>query len=346
MARWRTFRAALPAWLLLGLMFAALYDGFPSARALLKGGALAAVTAASALLVWWGSGRIPWPGRVTWRTYAVHAGLAAFYGLIWTALDLAQASLIAWENRFRFFSFELVIYGIIVYGVAVGLSYAVRAQARARAQELATARLETVASRARLDALRARLNPHFLFNCLHALSPLIRHRPAAAEEAIERLGFILRYVLDEDQESVPLGMEWRFVEDYLAIERLRLGQRLRLALTLDPAAGACQLPPLSIQPLVENAIRHAVAPRVEGGFIGIRAQREGSLVRIVVTDDGPGAMPETVFGGGGLGLRAVGERLEAWSVDGLRGSLSVATAPGRGFAATLLLPAGVEPALA
>jgi sensor histidine kinase YesM len=338
MARWRALQAAFPAWLLLALVFAALYDGFPSPRTFGKGAALALVTGLSAWLIWWASGRVPWPSRVTARVYLVHLGLAVAYGVLWTLLDLGQASLLAWDNRFRFFGLELVIYGMIVYGVGIGLSYAVRSQERARAHALNAARLESLANRARLDALRARLNPHFLYNCLHTLSALVRHQPSAAETAIERLGFILRYVLEQDDQGVSLGAEWRFVKDYLAIEHLRLGDRLRLAVELDDAARDCLVPPLSLQPLVENAVRHAVAPRIEGGRIGIRARVDGNWLRIEVTDDGPGTAPDRVFGGRGVGLQAVRERLEAWTCDGRRGGLSVLTAPGRGFTATVIVP--------
>ena len=339
MPRRRTLEAALPAWLLSTLMFAALYQGFPSTRAFAKGAALAAVTAVSALVLWWASGRIPWPRRVTLGVYAVHLAAAAAYGVLWAGLDLGQASLIAGENRFRYFSLDLVLYGVIIYGLAMGLFYAIRAQQRARTQELAAARLQQVATQARLDALRARLNPHFLYNCLHALAALVRHEPETAERAIERLGAILRYVLDQDREGVTLGAEWRFVEDYLEIERLRLGDRLRVVARLDLEARDCLVPPVSVQPLVENAIRHGIAPRVEGGCVRVRAGIEGDYLRIVVTDDGPGAAAGAAAMGAGLGLRSVRERAEAWTSDGLRGALDVASRPGLGFTATLTLPA-------
>ena len=337
MIAWRTLKAAFPAWLLLALLFAALYDGPPPARALAKGAALATVTALSLLPLWWVSGAIPWPRRVTPRVYAVHLTIAGAYGVAWAMLDLAQASVLAGESRFGFFSRELVLYGAMIYPAAMGLFYAMRAQRRARAQELAAARLQSLATQARLDALRARLNPHFLYNALHALPTLIRHEPEAALQAIERLGAILRYVLDEGRDAVSLGTEWRFVEDYLAIERLRLGERLRVVAELEPPARDCLVPPLSVQPLVENAIRHAIAPRVEGGCVTVRAGLDGAWLRIEVSDDGPGAAPAA--GATGFGLRAVRERAEAWTDDGLRGGLTVSTAPGLGFTATLLLPA-------
>ncbi|HET7425745.1 MAG TPA: histidine kinase [Gemmatimonadales bacterium] len=338
MARWRTVRAALPAWLLLALFFAALYDGLTPSRALLKGAALATVTGLSLVALWWASGWLPWPTRVTLATYLAHVALALGYGVVWTVLDLAQGSLLAGESRFRFFSLALVLYGSAIYVLAMGVFYAIRAHQRIAAQELAAARLERVATEARLDALRARLNPHFLYNALHALGALVRHDPAGAERAVERLGAILRYVLDRDEAGVTLGTEWRFVEDYLAIEQLRLGDRLRIHADLDVEALECLVPPISVQPLVENAIRHGIAPRVEGGCVGVRASVAGDYLRIVVTDDGPGAASSPATSRG-LGLRAVRERAQAWRADGLSGGLEIATAPGRGFTATLTLPA-------
>ena len=339
MNRWRTLTATLPAWLLLALLFAALYDGFPAPRAFAKGGALATVTAASAFVLWWVSGRVPWPARVTLRVYGAHVALAAAYGVLWTLLDLAQASLLAWENRFRFMSVELVLYGMIVYGLAMSLFYAIRAHDRMRANDVATAQLERIAAQARLDALRARVNPHFLYNALHGLSVLVRHDPDAAQDAIERLGRVLRYVLDRGEEGVSLNTEWCFVEDYLAIERLRLGDRLRLTLAIDPAARGCLVPPLSVQPLVENAIRHAIAPRPGGGWVDVRARVEGEYLRVTVRDDGPGASAESLAPGRGLGLDALRERVRAWNAETQAGELAIVTTPGSGFSATLTLPA-------
>jgi sensor histidine kinase YesM len=338
MNRWRTLKAALPAWLLLALVFAALYDSFPAPRAFAKGGALAAVTAASALVLWWLSGRVPWPSRVTLHVYAAHVALAAAYGVLWTILDLAQGSLLAWENRFRFMSVELVLYGMIVYGLAMALFYAIRAHDRVRANELATAQLERVAAQARLDALRARVNPHFLYNALHGLSVLVRHDPDGAQDAIERLGRTLRYVLDRGEEGVSLSTEWCFVEDYLAIERLRLGDRLRLTVDITSEARMCLVPPLSVQPLVENAIRHAIAPRADGGRVDVRARVEGEYLRVTVCDDGPGASAEALVSGRGVGLDALRARVREWSVEAHGGDLAITTAPGLGFSATLTLP--------
>jgi LytS/YehU family sensor histidine kinase len=265
--------------------------------------------------------------------------LAAAYGVFWTVLDLAQASLLAWENRFRFMSVELVLYGMIVYGLAMALFYAIRAHERVRINDLAAAHLERVVAQARLDALRARVNPHFLYNALHGLSALVRHDPDAAQDAIERLGRTLRYVLDRGEEGVSLITEWCFVEDYLAIERLRFGDRFRLTVDIDPSARACLVPPLSVQPLVENAIRHAIAPRAGGGHLDVCARVEGEYLRVTVRDDGPGASPESLAARTGLGLDALRARVQAWSVEGHTGELVIATAPGLGFSATLRVPA-------
>jgi signal transduction histidine kinase len=333
-----TIKSAVLLWLILAAFITAGYEPIPLRWAAVKGLVLSAVTLVSVVPLWWVTARLAWPARLTARFCGLHAVLAMGYGLIWAVLDLAQASLLAGESRFHFFGPLLVAYGGGIYGMAASFCYALRAHQRARAQELAATRLQAAAAQARLEALRARLNPHFLYNSLHALAALVRVEPAAAEPAFERLGSLLRYVLDETGEEVSLDEEWAFVRNYLELERLRLGDRLRVESQLDPDARPWLIPPLTVQPLVENAVRHAVAPRTDGGTVGIRAQVADGGLRITVWDDGPGATLDALRNGRGLGLRAVRERVEGVTANGVRGELHLETRPGAGLAATIFLP--------
>jgi ligand-binding sensor domain-containing protein len=196
----------------------------------------------------------------------------------------------------------------------------------------------TLAAREELRTLRAQLNPHFLFNLLHSLSMLVHEDARSADAAIEHLAAMLRYVLDERTgDEVELAEELAFVDHYLALEALRLGPRLRVSREIDPELIDAPVPPFTLQLLVENAIRHGVARRSEGGRLSLIARRGGArTLELEVRDDGPGATPAAALAGKGLGLRALRQRLTTRYAG--RATLEVETAPGQGFAATLRLP--------
>lgn len=149
------------------------------------------------------------------------------------------------------------------------------------------ARQEALA--AQVQALQARIQPHFLFNSLNTVASLVQEDPRRAEAAVEKLSELLRYTLDASRRAfVPLAEELAAVEGYLEIEALRHGERLKVAVHADPAAADVPVPPLVLQPVVENAVLHGIAPRREGGRLEVYAQRrEGALV-LRVEDDGPG----------------------------------------------------------
>jgi Histidine kinase/Histidine kinase-, DNA gyrase B-, and HSP90-like ATPase len=268
------------------------------------------------------------------RTLARHAVTAVAFSLSWTIvfsglvyLLVRPESLAAFLRRGALWQF---IWGLVIYG---GIAHAARAQQRLHEQERAAANAE-------LQALRAQLNPHFLFNTLHSLTQLAREDPIATQDALERFGALMRYVLEAGRhatDDVPLEDEMGFVRHYLAVERLRLGDRLRVVEDIDPEALELGVPPLLLQPLVENAVRHGLAPRRDGGTIRLIAQaRDGELV-VEIADDGVGAEPEGWRRSGGLGLQSVRRQLEAhWPG---RGHLEISTGPHAGFAVRLRMPA-------
>jgi sensor histidine kinase YesM len=180
-----------------------------------------------------------------------------------------------------------------------------------RETELQEERLRALAAEAELKALKAQINPHFLFNTLNTVAHLIRADPPRAESTVEKLADVFRYALFAmDKELVPLGEELNFVEEYLALEQERFGDRLSIKTSFSPESLRVLVPPLILQPLVENAIRHGQSPR---GDIELEVEtclQDESLV-IAIMDRGPG-WPTSELGGGkgGIGLRNVRERLE------------------------------------
>src|SRR5438094_3383537 len=170
-----------------------------------------------------------------------------------------------------------------------------------RERELEHERARKMALEARLSSLEARLQPHFMFNTLNAISALIEEDPAQAERTVERLAALLRFSLDATERGlVPLAHELKIVADYLEIERTRFGERLSYVLDVAADAAACEVPPLAVQTLVENSVKHAIAPRPQGGRIRVEADVADAQLRVRVWDDGPGFTTAAIRPGHGL----------------------------------------------
>ena len=162
------------------------------------------------------------------------------------------------------------------------------------------------ATAARLAELQSRIRPHFLFNTLNSAIALVRAEPAKAEAVLEDLSELFRHALADPAESVTLGQEVALAQRYLAIEKIRFGERLQVQWSLDPLAESARLPPLLLQPLVENAVMHGVEPSASGAQIKISTQRRGSTVVIKVSNSTPAGVGTR---GHGLALANVRERL-------------------------------------
>jgi len=178
-----------------------------------------------------------------------------------------------------------------------------------RERELRSAQLETELARSQLATLKAQLHPHFLFNTLNAISALVARAPEQAERMIARLSELLRATLETDEARVPLRRELEFVERYLAIERVRFGERLRVETQVDPSVWGAEVPHLILQPLVENAVKHGVARHAAGGRIRITARQEVNRLVLEVHDDGPGAADAAAIEEG-IGISNTRRRLE------------------------------------
>jgi LytS/YehU family sensor histidine kinase len=176
---------------------------------------------------------------------------------------------------------------------------------------------------ARLSSLASRIHPHFLFNTLNSIASLIPSDPKRAEDTVGKLASLLRFSLNGNQSGlVPLNQELKIVRDYLEIERTRFGPRLRFAIDAPATLEEVKVPPLALQTLVENSIKHAVAQRAEGATIHVVGSAEGDRVRLQVIDDGPGFALESITPEHGLGNLL--SRLEL--LFGERGQLSVSRA--------------------
>jgi LytS/YehU family sensor histidine kinase len=232
-----------------------------------------------------------------------------------------------------------VLNDLLIYCTLGGLSYAWHNAAASREQATRAARAEILQARAELEAMRSQLNPHFILNTFHALVGLVRREPEVAEEALERLGDLLRHSLHiqrEGSDEVTLRDEWSFVQAYLDLERLRLGDRLQVTFEAAPITLDCLVPSFALQTLVENAIRHAIAPRAEGGHLAISAEQLNGRLRIQVEDEGAGASAKPAVECQGLGLRLLRERMAAL-YEG-QAALNLRAAAG-GVCAVLELPA-------
>jgi signal transduction histidine kinase len=309
------FAAWLP-FFAIWVLFAMLYAHYSFRAALVASMISMGSASALGIAVWHVCQRWPWPLHLDLKFYFLQVLLASMYSFLWISAvygleslrrgtnplqDLLKSQLLGWQ----------LLTGVWLYGIFAGVSYAVQTRNRLHEKETLAARAEALAAAARLDAIRARLNPHFLFNALHTLAALVKFRPTTAEGAIERLGDMLRYTLKEDgRELVEFAEEYEFTRQYIAFEQLRYEDRLKVDLQIDPESFHFDVPPFSLQTLAENAVRHAIAIRPEGGSVWIKCTCSDGRLNISVRDDGPGTSAAS-GSSHQFGLRSLRERLRA-----------------------------------
>jgi signal transduction histidine kinase len=226
-----------------------------------------------------------------------------------------------------------------------GLYFGIKYYETLQAQRESVLRASALAQEAQVKMLRYQLNPHFLFNTLNAISTLILDgQGKVANQAVGRLSDFLRYTLDQDpMKKVTLRHELDALNLYLGIEQLRFGDRLRLEYAIDERVTQALVPSLILQPLVENALKYAVAPREEGGRLRIEAHESDGRLRLVVQDDGPGLPVGVELGQGrGVGFRNTRERLAVLYGD--RSQIAVRfSRPGLRLELTLPLQLATQP---
>jgi two-component system LytT family sensor kinase len=284
----------------------------------------------------------------------VHLAISLLFCAAWagagTILRVALMPSSLEEGVARHFVSWLFItlpFGVAVYLAVVGIEHAIRYFAEAREREIQVARLSEQLSGARFAALRAQLNPHFLFNTLNTIAVLVRDGDrTGAVRIVEQLSDVLRRTLSRHRTNeVTLDEELDLVRQYLAIEQARFSDRLRPVFEIEDAVRSAAVPGFAVQHLVENAIRHGIARRSDVGLVSVVARREGDTLLIVVADDGPAIDPAAAMPPG-HGIENTRERLRALYGDGA--SLVVAPAASGGTIATLRVPYRLlsrEPAL-
>ncbi len=230
------------------------------------------------------------------------------------------------------FSIDVIGFAVIVVGLHVARSFQ-----RSRQRELEAVQLQRNLTQARLDSLRLQLQPHFLFNSLNTISAAMHRDVEAADEMIQRLGDLLRLSLRRgENDEVTLAQEIEALEDYLALMRARFGDRLDVAVEVEPAAQGVRVPSMLLQPLVENAIRHGALESAGAARVRVSAQRRQDHLSIEVWDDGPGIEPGIDPFASGLGLSATAERLRL--LYGEEQSLVAAPGERAGFSIRIEIP--------
>ena len=290
--------------------------------------------------------------RETWPRLPLHVAVViALPVLYWfPATELTQVLARAfghptwsWELTRNDFVASYLL-NLIVCAQVLAVSQGLVFHRESRERALRESRLEAELATAQLQLLRAQLEPHFLFNTLHAIATLMHVNPAAAERMVVLLSELLRRALREmDDREVPLREELEFLDRYIEIEQVRFRERLKVVRDIEPESLAAMVPPLLLHPLVENAIRHGLARKVEGGCLGIHAQREDGRLELRIWDDGPGPGCDADGPrGSGIGLSTTRARLEQLYGGGHR--LELRSRPAGGVEVAVSLPFRTRPA--
>jgi hypothetical protein len=306
-------------WLLVGCLLAVLMIGqhaFGTLAAAVVALPLAVLYAFICLSAWYVSHSQPLattgPARIIF-TGTTAAFLSSGGWLIATRgwLELLGRQGIVAEPAASFVAVRTLLFGfgVLLYLLSLAVSYVIAAFEASREAERRGLRGQVLAREAELRSLRAQIDPHFLFNSLHSISALTAVDPAGARRMCLMLADFLRDSLSLGAEArIPLARELSLVERFLSIERVRFGDRLQVHVEPD-GAGACLVPPLLLQPIVENAVTHGVAHVLEGGTIRVEASRAGGTLAIVVENPCDPQRPRGT--GAGLGLANVRARLQA-----------------------------------
>ena len=291
--------------------------------------------------------RIRWP-----RQLALHLTCALAYSVVHTTIMMTVRSLLligqplppdfpGWRNYTLLAYLTQLDWLLMTYLFLIGLAYALAYRHESEARALNTSQLETRLVEAQLQALQRQLHPHFLFNTLNTVSGLIRTDPDGADKMIDRLGDLLRMTLHKSGiQEVSLQEELDVLGTYVEIERTRFGNRLTIDMHVQPETLDAQVPSLVLQPLVENAIRHGIAPNARPGRIAVSAAREHDELVLQVLDNGDGLPPERLMAlNRGVGLDNTRARLAHLYRDRFEFSFSNLD---RGFCVTIRIPFDVQ----
>lgn len=297
------------------------------------------------LPVLWLARRIPIEFADWRRRLTIHIVASIVFSMLWMvlrALLVTTLELTEGQGSFEFwaaFKHALVatfFFNVLLYWVIISVTHTLRFYRRDREREVRTAELENRLTQARLQALQMQLNPHFLFNTLHAISSLMHKDVESADRMLMRLGDLLRYALESTEEQeVTLRQELDFLERYIEIEKTRFGDRLSVEKQIAPETLDALLPNLLLQPIIENAIQHGIEPHARPGRIELSAARHGDFLQVKVRDNGDG-LPKGARPDEGIGLSNSRARLQ--QLYGSQARFELDNAPGGGLAVTIAVP--------
>jgi two-component system LytT family sensor kinase len=345
----RTAAISLAGWTAMGLLFA-----LPE----LKSGTEPLTILVFTVAGWWAWGpitllliaidrRLPLTERqIGWRLLC-HVPLSIVLTILYGYVAVAMRALLGFGSMAAIADMRIltnalqgmILWSLLVYWLILGAWLSSQYYERYLASQLRVERLERLSTEARMHVLRLQLDPHFLFNALNTISSQVEGDPKLARTMIEHLGDLLRMSLGSNQQQhVPLASELAFLEHYLAIQKIRFGDRLRFEQSIEETTRLALVPSMTIQPLVENAIRHGISKRASGGMVRVTAQRELDDLCIRVEDDGEGLRPdENPLATGGLGLTITRQRLEGFYPDG-RSSFEIRPRASGGVEVELRIP--------
>ena len=291
--------------------------GMTRGHALIFGAILSGLAQISASAAAFTCRMTPLARTPVWRVLLVHVAAAAILTVFWGALGNVVAREMdlmgAWSGTFSEFTRKkdmLLVAGEIYYWLSVAVQYGLMAHKASQEAQERAAESSVRAREAELSALKAQINPHFLYNSLNSISALTSIDPARAREMCVSLADFLRLTLGMGEKAViPLREEVGLLEKYCAIEKVRFGERLTVEEEIQEEAKECLLPPLLLQPLFENAVVHGIAQMAEGGWIRLRAVRNGG--RLLVTVENSWDAEAGSSRKNGVGLKNVQRRLEA-----------------------------------
>lgn len=283
----------------------------------------------------WLTRRVPLERGHWARSASIHLTASVGVALLkWAINNFLRHQLLGFpQNLSLVYSFHQ---NLLTYWIVAGATQGYVFYSRYREGELRTAQLSAQLAQAQLQALRMQLHPHFLFNTLNAISTLVHKDPEVADQMIARLSDLLRLTLaNTGVQEVPLAEELDFLQRYLDIERLRFADRLEVRMEIAPETLDARTPYLILQPLVENAIRHGIAPRAAPGRVEVRAERQDSMLVLEVRDDGPGLGAKSK-GKDGVGISSTRARLER--LYGAAHRFELRNTPEGGFVVRLVFP--------
>jgi two-component system LytT family sensor kinase len=256
-------------------------------------------------------------------TWFVHLAACAVVGLVFSAWTVLLEQLMnpwahaqppgpyvqAWLDKF----YNGLLSFVVLYACILVINYVMDSRARLAVQQAETARLNEQLSKAQLNALRRQIEPHFLFNTLNAIAGLVREK--RNQDAVNMIAglsdFLRRVVQDSDRQQVPLKEEVEFLKRYLEIQKVRFAERLQVTVDVPEEYLSVQVPSLVLQPIVENAIKHGIAQRAQGGAVRIKACRCNGMLILTVYNDGPALPAEYEQSDSGVGISNIRTRLKS-----------------------------------